>query len=221
MPLLFADCSLDLDARRLIRQGVEVHLSAKAFDLLKLLAESRPRALSKGVLLECGWPGLFVSDASLAKMISEIREAVGDHASGSRIIRTVHRYGYAFVAEIAPVEGVAADERQTHPMCRFVCGDRQFPLREGEQIIGREPDADICLDSPRVSRRHAKVVVASRETSLEDLGSKNGSFVRGVRITSRRMLRPGDHVRIGPFRLVFSVIAPSRTTETDTASRDT
>ena len=62
----------------------------------------------------------------------------------------------------------------------------EFPLRDGEHIVGREANAAICLDSPNVSRRHARFVVKGRSATLEDLGSKNGSFVRGVRLSARQ-----------------------------------
>src|SRR5262245_40061063 len=101
MTITFGDCRLDLGARRLFRGALEVHLSPKAFDLLKALVENRPRALSKTELLKCVWPGTFVSDASLARAVSEIREGVCDSAHDPRVVRTVHGYGYAFVAEVA------------------------------------------------------------------------------------------------------------------------
>ena len=79
----------------------------------------------------------------------------------------------------------------------------EFPLRDGEHIVGREANAAICLDSPNVSRRHARFVVKGRSATLEDLGSKNGSFVRGVRLSGATALQPGDDARIGLFTLIF------------------
>jgi DNA-binding winged helix-turn-helix (wHTH) protein len=215
MKIRFIDCIVDIDARRVLRGDREVHLSPKAFELLKVLVESRPRVLSKTELLERVWPGVFVSDASLAKVVSKIREAVG-HREAVPIIRTVHGYGYAFAAEIE-------DERprdksvQTlgRATCWLFCGSREFPLCDGAHILGRESDASICLDSPKVSRRHAKLVVNGRLATLEDLGSKNGSFVRGIRISGPTALASGDDARIGPFTLIFRVGADSGSTQTE------
>src|SRR5262245_3077820 len=92
----FGKCRLDTDARRLFRGADEVHLSPKAFELLKLLVENRERALSKSELLQRVWPGVFVSDASLARAVNEVREGVGDRARKPQIIRTVHGFGYGF-----------------------------------------------------------------------------------------------------------------------------
>jgi DNA-binding winged helix-turn-helix (wHTH) protein len=212
----FADCRLDTDTRQLFRGAKEVHLSPKAFELLKLLVECRPRALSKAEMLDTVWPGIFVSDASLARVINEIREGVGDLTPRARIIRTVHRYGYAFAAE------AVEDKASTAPapaapgrsVCEFLCGRREFPLPDGEHIAGREPGVEVWLDSPRVSRRHARILVAGDRGTIEDLGSKNGTFVRGARIAAPTALASGDDVRIGPFTLTFFV-ARQGPTETE------
>ena len=76
MKVRFADCTLDIAARRLMRGGCEAHLSPKAFELLRVLVDNRGRALSKAELLEQVWPGVFVSDASLARVVTEVRAAV-------------------------------------------------------------------------------------------------------------------------------------------------
>ena len=216
MQFRFHDCVLDADARRLSRAGRDVHLGPKAFELLKVLIESRPRVLSKCQLLERVWPGVFVSDASLAKVVSKIRSAIGECDDTPPIIRTVHGFGYAFVAPIADERGGNESAQPLpHAICWFFCGTREFPLPDGEHIVGREPDASVWLDSPRVSRRHARVVVRGSIAQVEDLGSKNGSFVGDARIEARTELRPNDVVRIGPFRLVFRVAADSGSTQSE------
>ena len=221
MPLRFGDCRLDVDARRLFRGSREIHLSPKAFALLHLLVETRPRAVAKSELLERVWPGVFVSESSLTRVVNQIRNGLGDAARRPRIIRTVHRYGYAFLAEVvddtASSKPIGARERGH---CWFVCGRRELSLTDGESIIGREADAGISLElaSPKVSRRHAKLTVAGRRATIEDLGSKNGTSVRGVRISAPVTLEPGDEVRIGPFTLVFQIGIDATSTETEVVS---
>ncbi|HUE85118.1 MAG TPA: FHA domain-containing protein [Vicinamibacterales bacterium] len=205
MTVLFGNCVLDTEARRLVRGQDEIHLAPKAFELLKLLIESRPRALGKTELLEQLWPGVFVSEASLAKVVSNLREALG-HDEDAPIIRTVHGYGYAFAATvIEPSPTNTADTRSV--LCWLFCGPREFPLPDGEHIVGREPDASVSLDSPKVSRRHARLTVSGSRAVLEDLESKNGSFVRGARVTQPAALASGDEIRIGPFTLTFRISA--------------
>jgi DNA-binding winged helix-turn-helix (wHTH) protein len=215
----FASCTLDTNARRLFRGAGEVHLSPKAFELLKLLVETRPRALSKAELLEHVWPGVFVADASLAKVVTEIRQGIGDRARPPRIVRTVHGYGYAFVAESEEEEPreTGASRRRSHYW--LICGSREFALVDGEQFAGRDPDLGIWLDSPKISRRHARFVVAGVHTTVEDLGSKNGTFVRGVRIVTPTALESGDEIRMGPFTLLFRVTNVTGPTETQVSSR--
>jgi DNA-binding winged helix-turn-helix (wHTH) protein len=213
----FGDCILDIDARRLACGNRAVHLPPKAFEVLKLLVASSPRALSKRELLEGVWPGVFVSDASLAKVISKVRAAIGDHDESAPMVRTVHAYGYSFAAAAVELPRDAAPLTiGDRAVCWLFCGNREFVLHDGEHLVGRDTDAAVCLDSPKVSRRHAKLVVSGMTATLEDLGSKNGSFVRGIRIDGPTRLESGDEARIGPFTLIFRVESRSRSTQTAT-----
>jgi DNA-binding winged helix-turn-helix (wHTH) protein len=211
----FADCTLDIDTRQLVRGGHDAHLSPKAFELLKLLIENRPRVLPKTELIDRVWPGVFVSDASLAKVVSQIRKAIGQ-ADDTRIIRTVHGCGYGFAAELDDSQAGAESVPAAIPAaCCLVCGRREFPLVDGEHIVGRDANSSIRLDSPKVSRQHARLIVRGVCATVHDLGSKNGSFVHGIRVTAPTMLQPGDDLRIGPFALVFHVANYSGSTESE------
>src|SRR5262245_3754865 len=211
----FSDCTLDIDARRLIRGGSNAHLSPKAFELLRLLIENRPRVLPKTELMERVWPGVFVSDASLAKVVSAIRKAIGQ-ADDERIIRTVHGCGYAFAAELDNRQPDAAPAAAAgRAVCWLVCGRQEYPLVDGEHIVGRDAGSSIRLDSSKVSRQHARLIVRGACATVLDLGSKNGSFVRGIRVTGPRALQPGDDLRIGPFAFTFHVANYSGSTESE------
>ena len=74
-------------------------MSPKAYELLKLLLEQRPKALSKAELHERLWPGTFVSEVNLAALVNEVRAALGERGRHGRFIRTVHGFGYAFAHE--------------------------------------------------------------------------------------------------------------------------
>ena len=74
----FGDFVLDLDAHELLRAGTPVSFSPKAFQLLGILVENHPRALSKTELQDRLWPGTFVVEKNLTNLVSEIREALGD-----------------------------------------------------------------------------------------------------------------------------------------------
>src|SRR5687768_2559909 len=92
----FGDFVLDFETRELRRGTTPVALSPKAFQLLGLLVENRPKALSKSDLQERLWPGTFVVEKNLTNLIAEIRHALGDAASDPMFVRTIHRFGYAF-----------------------------------------------------------------------------------------------------------------------------
>jgi adenylate cyclase len=80
---------------------------------------------------------------------------------------------------------------------------RELPLHEGENLLGREPEAVVRLVSEKASRRHARIVVDDRGAVLEDLGSKNGTRVNGTRVGASVLLAPGDRIEIGRELLVF------------------
>jgi len=95
-----------------------------------------------------------------------------DHDSA--IVRTAHRVGYAF--SVPTDAGVPPPD--PHGLTHWlVVGTRRFPLHDGVNIIGRDPDVTVCLDSVGVSRRHAQIVLDQGSATLEDLGSKNGTLV--------------------------------------------
>jgi pSer/pThr/pTyr-binding forkhead associated (FHA) protein len=86
-------------------------------------------------------------------------------------------------------------------------------LLEGPNVIGRAPDATIQCDAAGVSRHHARILVSKGDVTLEDLGSKNGTYLRSERITSAR-LSDGDEIRLGTATLTFRIEAPLGPTET-------
>lgn len=213
MRVRFGSCLFDAEARELRRDGVPQPLSPKAFQFLELLLAARPRALSKAEIHERLWPDTFVSDTSLARLATEVRAAIGDDARAPHHLRTVHRFGYAFSGDTRP-EGVAAAAASAG--CRLVWADRQIPLLAGENLLGRASDARVVVDLARVSRHHARIVVDGGRAVLEDLGSKNGTSLRGQPLTSPAELADGDEICIGPAVLIFRTSAGNSTTETDT-----
>jgi DNA-binding winged helix-turn-helix (wHTH) protein len=208
---------LDEDSRQLLRGGRDVHLSPKAFDLLARLIRARPRALSKGELHEHLWPDTFVSDASLGMLVTEIRSALGDKVRRSKYVRTVHRFGYAFQGRVTEI---ARPARRPTPRSEIVCWlvspSRQIMLAPGENLVGRDPRAPVWLDSPGISRHHARITVDAGRVVLEDLGSKNGTHARGQPVTEPMALTDGDEIRFGSMRLTFRVWTSSGSTASET-----
>jgi DNA-binding winged helix-turn-helix (wHTH) protein len=96
----FGPFSLDGATRQLLRNGREVSLSPKAFQLLLLLVTNRERAMSKQELHQSLWPSTFVLETNLSSLIAEIRRALDDDAAKPQFVRTMHRFGYRFVGEV-------------------------------------------------------------------------------------------------------------------------
>jgi DNA-binding winged helix-turn-helix (wHTH) protein len=201
---------LDTDRHQLLQDGCEIHLSRKAFELLSQLLRARPRVLTKNELHEKLWPDTFVSDATLASLVAEVRDALHEPARASHFIRTVHGFGYAFAGEAVDVTPAA--ERPSMPQCWIERGDQRRPLPDGEYVLGRDQQATICLESLSVSRRHARLRVANGQATIEDLGSRNGTFVGDRPTVGPVVLGDGDTFRLGSVVLTFrSMVAPRST----------
>jgi DNA-binding winged helix-turn-helix (wHTH) protein len=214
----FGPFSLDGDARLLGRGSQPVHLSPKAFDLLALLVARRPAAVSKADIHRCLWPRTFVADVNLAVLIAEIRSALGDDARHPQYVRTVQRFGYAFVTPVTG-DAQALPPISSAEMCWLTWGSERAPLSHGDNLLGRDPAAEVRIDAPGVSRRHAIIRITQGEVTLHDLSSKNGTYVDDVRITSPMPLIDGTELRLGPIRVSFRRRAGIASTETMISSR--
>jgi DNA-binding winged helix-turn-helix (wHTH) protein len=216
----FGEWRLDPDARQLCRGNEPVHVSPKAFELLKLLVEHRPQALSKTDLHAAIWPATFVSEASLAQLVSEIRAAIGDNAHEPRFLRTVHGFGYAFASDEADVSRRPKGQGAADVTYWLRLVSRDVQLRQGENVLGRDPAATVGLESLRISRYHARIVLIGNEAILEDLGSKNGTYLHGRQLAAPARLQHGDEIRVGPFSLTFHVSSPGAATETEAGQEE-
>ena len=180
-----------------------VHLSPKAFDVLEILLARRPNVVSKDVLLEEVWSGKIVEEANLAIVVGEIRKAVGDDAKSPAIVVTVPRHGYRFAAEAHDLDSGEGEGRGPYVRSWLSWNDKTFPLREGENIVGRHPSSSVWIDGTSVSRIHARIVARPSEVVLEDRGSRNGTFVDGRKITGSHVLVDGNTVTFGSEETVF------------------
>jgi DNA-binding winged helix-turn-helix (wHTH) protein len=197
----FGPFALNVSTRQLTREGGEVHLSPKAFDLLAMLVAERPNVQTKTVLQQRLWPDTFVAEANLSNLIAEVRQALEDSARSPRYLRTVHGIGYAFCGEATG----EASQSAARPTCWLEWGAQRFPLPPGEHVVGRDADASVRIDASTVSRRHARLVVTPDGATLEDFGSKNGTFHGSTRVTTPVRLMHGDVVGFGSLRLTFHV----------------
>jgi DNA-binding winged helix-turn-helix (wHTH) protein len=108
----FADYALDEGARLLRRAGRDVPLQPKVLDLLLLLIRHRSHVVSQRVLLRELWPDTVVTEASLKRLVKELRRALGDDGRRQGVIRTRRAHGYAFVAEVRVGNGDGSAEQE-------------------------------------------------------------------------------------------------------------
>jgi DNA-binding winged helix-turn-helix (wHTH) protein len=198
---------LDLVTGELRRKGLRVALQEQPFQVLAMLVQRAGDLVTRDELRARLWPdAVFVDfDHGLNKAVTKIRSALGDLAASPRYVETLERRGYRFIAAVEPVGSAARQEPAGHAgvtLVRLVSDDRSLPLGEGRHIIGRDPSAPIWVDSSLASRRHAAIVVSPSAISVEDLGSRNGTFVNGARIDAVSPLAHGDEIRVGPARFV-------------------
>jgi DNA-binding winged helix-turn-helix (wHTH) protein len=217
VPTRFGDFVFDEDTRELLRGGEAVPLPPKAFELLRHLLRRRPHAVAKEELHALIWPDTNVTEASLASAASDLRSALNDGRRRPQFIRTVHGFGYAFCGEAQDGGGEASPEpapgREAAPgtVYRLIWERREIQLSRGENLLGRDRQSVAWFDSPTVSRRHARILVKGDEAILEDLGSRNGTWIGGQRITGPVRLSDLDEVKLGSLVMLFRILEASET----------
>jgi len=217
MPVRFGTFVFDPETRELLRRGVAVALSPKAFELLSLLVANRPKAMAKSDLLDQLWPDTFVVEKNLANLIGEVRDALGEDSSNPRFVRTVHRFGYAFrEASVQAGQPVSQIDEGSF-LVTWVSGRARLGV--GDHVLGRDPDAEVFLNHPGVSRRHALIRISADVATIEDLGSKNGTFVGDQLLEGHRLLTDGDIIRVGSVELTINALHVQTSTETVTDGR--
>jgi DNA-binding winged helix-turn-helix (wHTH) protein len=202
---------IDGDRRRVSRGDQEVHVAPKTLDFLLALLARAPNAVSKSELMALLWPDTHVSDATLTGVVADAREALGDDGRATRMIRTLHRFGYAFTGQIEREAEVETGE----PVLGWLIADTwRLPLRSGETVLGREGEGVVPLPSPSVSRQHAALIMEGTAARLRDLGSKNGTFVDETRVERPIALRDGARLRFGTLLVIYRSAEQTSSTET-------
>ncbi len=215
MRLSFSEFTLDVDRRVLLDGAVEVPLAPRTFDLLALLVQARPAAVSKQDICQRIWPESFVTDNALASLVADIRAALRDSARQPRFIRTIHRHGYAFVGEVAEGRSTMAPPGALSQWT-LVWRHRAIALPEGESILGRLGPGVIAIDAPTVSRHHARLVVSGQTLTVEDLGSKNGTWLDDRPVTTTvAALTVSARLRVGRVLLELRLNSEAASTSSE------
>ena len=205
---------VDVGARMVRREGgIDIRLAPKTFELLVILVRNQPNAVPHEQLHAALWPGVHVSETSLAALVTQLRKALGDSSGDGRLIRTLHRVGYAFIGE-----GVIAGHTPVTvaPGCRLIWRRESIEVPAGESIVGRDRGCAVQIDADSVSRHHARLNVSAGEVTIEDLGSKNGTWVDGEPIRGAVPLTDGTCFRLGSETVRLELTIDERPTKTAT-----
>ncbi len=128
------------------------------------------------------------------------------------------------IPEMPPPDHTIVARKRTGSRRRTLVGsltpdhapDNVFPLLEAEYTIGRTADNKIPVADGSVSSKHARITRTPEGFVLEDLQSRNGTFVNGERLDQPRVLADGDLIRLGKVILTFNVARESKVSETTT-----
>jgi DNA-binding winged helix-turn-helix (wHTH) protein len=182
---------------RISRDGEIVRLRPRAMDVLICLALEAGKLATKQNIIDTVWRTEFVSEHALTQVVAELRSALGDDARSPTYIENIPRRGYRLVATVTPVAASVSSARDASLPFKLEGEDGDHPLVQGPNIIGRTEDADIAIDRTEVSRCHARILVQGTTATIEDLGSKNGTFLNGERLEGPTLLSNGDEIWIG------------------------
>jgi DNA-binding winged helix-turn-helix (wHTH) protein len=206
----FGEFHLDIAAYALSRAGKRIRLEKMPMELLILLVGNAGTLVDRSTIQAALWGSdVFVEhDSAINTAVRKIRQALDDDADKARFVETVVGKGYRF---IAPIEGRTA--RRPLPTCCVTRGKQEFMLGRGENLLGRDADARVYIDHPSVSRRHAQISIGPNRATLEDLESRNGTFLSGRRIDSPAEIHHGAIIGLGPIILTFRVLSGPASTK--------
>ncbi len=105
----FKSFQLDVEERQLLRDGIAVPLTPKAFDVLAALVERSGHLVEKDELLRLVWSDSFVEEANVARIVHTLRKVLGEDENGNKFIETVPKRGYRFVADVNGKENEFAE----------------------------------------------------------------------------------------------------------------
>ena len=199
----FGEFEVDVAAYALRRAGQRIKLEKIPMEVLVLLVQKAGVLVNRTEIRAALWGSdVFVDeDAAINTAIRKIRRALGDDAEHPRFVETVVGKGYRFIASLET-------SRAHLPNYLVTRGKRQFVLDREENLLGRDPDATVYIDHPSVSRRHARISIHSARPVLEDLESRNGTFLDGRPIETPTEIHHGAIIGLGPITLTF-VLRPA------------
>ncbi len=196
-PFRLGNWLVEPELNRLSGDSGVVHVEPRAMDLLVFLARHPGEVLSRETLIDGVWKKRFVGEAVLRNTVAALRRALGDRADDPSYIETISKRGYRLIAPVT-MQGPTVAAPSVEDSCfKITWDDEEIALAEGDNPIGRDASAAVRIDTPEISRRHARITVDGDVAILEDLGSKNGTYRNGRRLEAPERLADGDEIWIG------------------------
>jgi Tol biopolymer transport system component/DNA-binding winged helix-turn-helix (wHTH) protein len=170
----FGEFRVDAEHRLLLRNGQQISLTPKVFDLLLVFIENRGEMLEKDRLMGLLWPDSFVEESNIVQNVAVLRRALGERSKENKFIVTIPGRGYRFVAEVTATNGNAPEgptgvpEPQKTPVTRT--GNVLTLVRPGGARAAvalaaeeeTEPSLSIQNDTPLANISAAADVTARR-----------------------------------------------------------
>ncbi len=153
MQYVFGDFALDPDRRELTRNAEAIAIGPQVFDLLLFLVQNRERVVSKDDLLDAVWDGRIVSESTLTSHINAARKAIGDNGNEQRLIKTLPRKGFRFVADVSETQSPETEKTQlaeptalSHAPAQPQLPDRPSIAVLAFQNLSGDPEQDYFAD---------------------------------------------------------------------------
>jgi len=141
----FAQFEIDPSQQELRRSGESMHIEPQVFDLIVHLVRNRDRIVSKDDLIETIWNGRVISEAALSSRINGARRVLGDNGNDQIFIKTLHKRGFRFVAD---VEEIGINSEQGVPLVPVAHG-RSVASPNVSFAVDERDWADVATESIR------------------------------------------------------------------------
>lgn len=180
----FEPFELDESLYELRREGVDLRLRRRSFEVLRFLIEERARVVGKDELLDRVWGRRFVSQSALANCISELRAAFGGELEASAIIRTVYGRGYRFVAKLDEPTSAATGESGAP---KNGVGEHGAAMAPREAFVGRARELerlDAALEAARSGHSQIALMLGEAGIGKSSVAARFAAQARarGVRV---------------------------------------
>ena len=197
----FGAYALDLDRGELTRDGAPVRLEPQVYDLIRFLAQNPDRLISRDELVAEVWQGRFISDAAISTRMNAARKALGDDGTAQRVIRTMPRRGFRFVAQVetmpSPPAPAAAPPAEPLPLPdRPSVVVMPFEALDGGASASLAQGLRMDIQNALVKVAGVMVIAAGSANAVADRPMDEAGRLLGVRhLLQGQVMSAGDTVR--------------------------